>query len=201
MRVRHITFSVGKVCSIRIIPLDLHFHSDCNLDCTGQGRMAKNGQDVDVVSYCQNWQFWQVIGVIKYQFLSSCGVFAKFAWFSPPLSIPVLPDHSRCPPNTWWLVLIWIALSFGSSGSCLYLGRSPPLEVTRSTSLVKTIMLGTIKGGRRRGSQGKRWDDNIIDWTGLEMRDTLGRSGQQGRNGDVWWRNLLWCAHEHMLKG
>ncbi|GFO20718.1 UDP-glucuronosyltransferase 2a1-like [Plakobranchus ocellatus] len=37
-------------------------------------------------------------------------------------------------------------------------------------------MQGTIPGGRRRGRQRKRWDDNIKEWTGLELRDTLRRA-------------------------
>ncbi|GFO16954.1 endonuclease-reverse transcriptase [Plakobranchus ocellatus] len=44
---------------------------------------------------------------------------------------------------------------------------------TRSSGLAKTIMQGTVNGGRRRGRQKKRWDDNIREWTGLELRNTL----------------------------
>ena len=38
-----------------------------------------------------------------------------------------------------------------------------------SLSLAKTILKGTVKGGRRRGGQRKRWEDNIREWTGLEF--------------------------------
>ena len=38
-----------------------------------------------------------------------------------------------------------------------------------SSSLVKTILQGTAKGGRRQGRQKKRWKDNIREWTGLEF--------------------------------
>ncbi|GFO05768.1 UDP-glucuronosyltransferase 2a1-like [Plakobranchus ocellatus] len=34
-------------------------------------------------------------------------------------------------------------------------------------------MQGTVNGCRRRGRQKKRWDDNIREWTGLELRNTL----------------------------
>ncbi|GFO12103.1 UDP-glucuronosyltransferase 2a1-like [Plakobranchus ocellatus] len=34
-------------------------------------------------------------------------------------------------------------------------------------------MQGTVNGGRRRGRQKKRWDDNIREWTGFELRNTL----------------------------
>ena len=33
----------------------------------------------------------------------------------------------------------------------------------------KTILQGTVKGGRRQGRQEKRWEDNIREWTGLEF--------------------------------
>ncbi|GFO08001.1 UDP-glucuronosyltransferase 2a1-like [Plakobranchus ocellatus] len=44
----------------------------------------------------------------------------------------------------------------------------------------KNIMEGKVQGGRRRGRQRKRWDDNIKDWTGLELRITLRRVEQFG---------------------
>ena len=40
-------------------------------------------------------------------------------------------------------------------------------HVSRSSGLAKTILQGTVKGGRRQGRQRKRWEDNIRDWTGL----------------------------------
>ena len=39
----------------------------------------------------------------------------------------------------------------------------------RSPGLAKTILQGTVKGGRRQGRQRKRWEDNIREWTGLEF--------------------------------
>ncbi|GFO09817.1 endonuclease-reverse transcriptase [Plakobranchus ocellatus] len=45
-------------------------------------------------------------------------------------------------------------------------------HTTCSFGLAKTIMLGTVNGGRR-GRQKKRWEDNIKEWTGLELRNTL----------------------------
>ena len=35
--------------------------------------------------------------------------------------------------------------------------------------LAKTILQGTVKGGRKQGRQRKRWEDNIREWTGLEF--------------------------------
>ena len=42
-------------------------------------------------------------------------------------------------------------------------------HVFRSSGLDKTILQGTVKGGRRQGRQRKRWEDNIREWTGLEF--------------------------------
>ena len=42
-------------------------------------------------------------------------------------------------------------------------------HVSRSPGLAKTIMQGTVKGGRRQGRQRKRLEDNIREWTGLEF--------------------------------
>ena len=42
-------------------------------------------------------------------------------------------------------------------------------HVSRSSGLAKTILQGTVKGGRRKGRQRKRWEDNIRKWTGLEF--------------------------------
>ena len=41
--------------------------------------------------------------------------------------------------------------------------------VSRSSDLAKTILQGTVKGGRRQGRQRKRWEDSIREWTGLEF--------------------------------
>ena len=42
-------------------------------------------------------------------------------------------------------------------------------HVSRSSGLAKTILQGTVKGGRRRGRQENRWEDNVREWTGLEF--------------------------------
>ena len=42
-------------------------------------------------------------------------------------------------------------------------------HVSCSSVLAKTILQGTVKGGRRQGGQRKRWEDNICEWTGLEF--------------------------------
>ena len=55
-------------------------------------------------------------------------------------------------------------------------------HTTRSSGLAKTIMQGTVNGGRRRGRQKKRWEDNIREWTGLELRNTL----RKAENREEW---------------
>ena len=42
-------------------------------------------------------------------------------------------------------------------------------HVSRSSGLVKTILQGIVKGGRKQSRQRKRWEDNIREWTGLEF--------------------------------
>ena len=42
-------------------------------------------------------------------------------------------------------------------------------RVSRSSGLAKTILQGTVQGGRRRGRQKKRWENNIAEWTGLKF--------------------------------
>ena len=55
-------------------------------------------------------------------------------------------------------------------------------HVSRSSGLAKTILQGTVKGGRRQGSQRQRWEDNIREWTGLEF----GRSQRAAENREKW---------------
>ena len=53
-----------------------------------------------------------------------------------------------------------------------FLSKSFEKVVLRQQSdhlLSKTILQGTVKGGRRQGGQRKRWEDNIREWTGLEF--------------------------------
>ena len=45
-------------------------------------------------------------------------------------------------------------------------------HISRSSGLAKTILQGTVKGGRRQGGQRKRWEDNI------------------------WLENHLWCPND-----
>ena len=42
-------------------------------------------------------------------------------------------------------------------------------HVSRSSGLAKTILQGLVNLERRQGTQKKRWEDNIREWTGLEF--------------------------------
>ena len=55
-------------------------------------------------------------------------------------------------------------------------------HVSRSLGLAKTILQGTVKGGRRQGRQRKRWEDNIRERTGLEF----GRYQRAVENREKW---------------
>ena len=59
-------------------------------------------------------------------------------------------------------------------------------HVSRSSGLAKSILQGTVKGGRRQGRQRKRWEDNIREWTGLEFAKFQRAVGNKGK-----WRKLV----------
>ena len=59
-------------------------------------------------------------------------------------------------------------------------------HITRSKGLAKTVLQGTVQGGRRRGGQKKRWEVDIKDWTGLHSCDTLRLSENREE-----WRKLV----------
>ena len=59
-------------------------------------------------------------------------------------------------------------------------------HITRSSGLAKTCLQGTVQGGRRRGRQRKRWEDNICEWTGLGLSDTVRKAEERGE-----WRRLV----------
>ena len=51
-------------------------------------------------------------------------------------------------------------------------------HVSHISGLAKTILQGTVKGGRRQGRQRQRWEGNTRERTGLEF----GRSQRAGKN-------------------
>ena len=59
-------------------------------------------------------------------------------------------------------------------------------HVFRSSGLAKTILQGSVKGGRRQGRQRRRWEDNIREWTGLEFAKSQRAVKNRGK-----WRKLV----------
>ena len=57
-------------------------------------------------------------------------------------------------------------------------------HVSHSSGLAKTILQGTVKGGRRRGRQRKKWEDNIREWTDLEFAKS--QRAVPVENGEQW---------------
>ncbi|KAK2154599.1 hypothetical protein NP493_2167g00018 [Ridgeia piscesae] len=55
-------------------------------------------------------------------------------------------------------------------------------HITRSSGLAKTILQGTVQGGRIRGRQKKIWEDNIPEWTGK----TLGAAMRKAERREEW---------------
>ena len=60
-------------------------------------------------------------------------------------------------------------------------------HITRSSGLAKTILQGTVPGGRKRGRQKKKWADNIKEWTGLDFCDSQMAARNRSR-----WRKVVW---------
>ena len=68
-------------------------------------------------------------------------------------------------------------------------------HVSRSSGLAKTILQGTVKGGRRQGRQRKTWKDNIREWTGPEFAKSQ-RAVENRENGGSWLRKHLWYLND-----
>ena len=78
-----------------------------------------------------------------------------------------------------YLFWIWIGIrqAIGPYEDLLTIVKKRKLRChghkTRSTELAKMILQGTVQGGRRRGRQKKRWEDNVTEWTGLKLGEAL----------------------------
>ena len=77
-------------------------------------------------------------------------------------------------------------LAIGPHEDLLIIAKRRKLQwyghVSRSSCLAKTVLQGTVKGGRKQGRQRKRWEDNIREWTGLEF----GKSQRSVENSEKW---------------
>ena len=63
-------------------------------------------------------------------------------------------------------------------------------HVQRHIRLSKTILQGTLEGGRRRGQQRKCWMDSIKEWTSLPMTELFTRSSCR----QDWREDLCWTV-------
>ena len=79
-----------------------------------------------------------------------------------------------------------IKQAFGPHEDLLIIIKRQKLQwyghVSHSSGLAKTILQGTVKGGRRQSRQRKRWEDKIREWTGLEF----GKSQTAVENREKW---------------
>ena len=67
-------------------------------------------------------------------------------------------------------------------------------HLSHSSGLAKTILQGTVVGGRRQGRQKKRWEDNIREWTGQEF----GKSQKVVENRNKWRKLVVKsCVVDH----
>ena len=73
-------------------------------------------------------------------------------------------------------------------------------HVSRSSSLAKTILQGTVKWGRRQGRQRKRWEGNIREWTGLEFGKPQ-RAVENRENGENWFQIICGAPTTLAVKG
>ena len=67
--------------------------------------------------------------------------------------------------------------------SCLHIIKPTCCDLgSSSLRLAKMILQGTVQGGRRRGRQKKRWEDNVTEWTGLKLGEAL----RKAENREEW---------------
>ena len=92
-----------------------------------------------------------------------------------------------------------IQAAIGEYDELLILAKKRKLRlfghVSRSSGLAKTILQGTVKGKRKRGRQKKRWEDNIKEWTEMDLPAQLGQL-KTGKDGNGLLRIHLWCPDD-----
>ena len=68
-------------------------------------------------------------------------------------------------------------------------------HVSRTSGLAKTILRGTVKGGRRQGRERKRWKTTAGNGQACSSPSPRGH-WRTGKNGGNWLRNHLWCPND-----
>ena len=68
-------------------------------------------------------------------------------------------------------------------------------HVSRSSSLAKNILQGTVKGGRRQGRQRKRRKTTSGNGQACSSASPRGQ-WKTGKNGENWLQNHLWCPND-----
>ena len=73
--------------------------------------------------------------------------------------------------------------------------KAPTNSLSRLSGLAKSIMHGTVKGGRIQGRQKKGWEDNITEWEAWISPSPRGQWRQKKNGGNWLWRHL-WCPND-----
>ena len=68
-------------------------------------------------------------------------------------------------------------------------------HVSHPSGLAKTILQGTVKGGRRQGRQRKRWEDSIRNGQAWSSPSPRGK-WSTGKNEGNWLQNHLSCPND-----
>ena len=107
-----------------------------------------------------------------------------------PASYDRNKENTMLKTDFYFILLYIILFSFQiTSQDVLTILKRRKLQwyghVSRSSGLAKTILQGTMKGGRRQDRQRKKWEDNIREWTGLEFAKSQRAVGNRGK-----WRKL-----------
>lgn len=62
-------------------------------------------------------------------------------------------------------------------------------HTVRSSGLTKVVLQGTVNGARKIGRQKKRWESNIMEWTGLSFEACM-RAAENRKE----WRRISLCS-------